>query len=137
MSQATQYRLDTIEPGQLGYDEPARCGCGQGAAHLPHDEPGPLTRHEQATRDVMPTHRDVARLVDVVRGGELNAEERELLADLLDTIGSAVRCAPEVSARMASVAGDARLGDAAALGVWEPVEEGFTRLLTAALAGVR
>ena len=47
----------------------------------------------------IPTHAEIARLTSRVRDGRLDDEQREQLAQLLDTIGSAVRVAPTVAAR--------------------------------------
>ena len=63
--------------------------------------PNPCTEGEDPMSDhrSIPTHAEIARLTSRVRDGRLDDEQREQLAQLLDTIGSAVRVAPTVAAR--------------------------------------
>jgi LDH2 family malate/lactate/ureidoglycolate dehydrogenase len=63
----------------------------------------------------IPTPREVSALCATVRDGRLDDEQRERLAQLLDTIGSAVRVAPTVAARYP---GQPERAAAAELGCW-------------------
>jgi len=47
----------------------------------------------------IPTHREVSALCAAVRDSRLADEQRERLAQLLDTIGSALRVTPTLAAR--------------------------------------
>ena len=74
----------------------------------------------------IPTHAEIARLTSRVRDGRLDDEQREQLAQLLDTIGSAVRVAPTVAARYP---GQPERAAAAALGCWDGVPGAYAALL--------
>ena len=74
----------------------------------------------------IPTHAEIARLTSRVRDGRLDDEQREQLAQLLDTIGSAVRVAPTVAARYP---GQPERAAAAALGCWDGVPSAYAALL--------
>ena len=76
----------------------------------------------------MPDHRriEIARLTSRVRDGRLDDEQRERLAQLLDTIGSAVRVAPTVADRYP---GQPERAAAAALGCWDGVPGAYAALL--------
>ena len=74
----------------------------------------------------IPTHAEIARLTSRVRDGRLDDEQREQLAQLLDTIGSAVRVAPTVAARYP---GQPERAAAAALGWWDGVPGAYAALL--------
>ncbi|MCA1672071.1 MAG: hypothetical protein LC799_07665, partial [Actinobacteria bacterium] len=66
----------------------------------------------------IPTHREVNALCAAVRDGQLDDEQRGQLAQLLDTIGSAVRVAPTMAARYP---GQPERAAAAGLGCWDAV----------------
>ena len=74
----------------------------------------------------IPTHAEIARLTSRVRDGRLDDEQREQLAQLLDTIDSAVRVAPTVAARYP---GQPERAAAAALGCWDGVPGAYAALL--------
>ena len=74
----------------------------------------------------IPTHAEIARLTSRVRDGRLDDEQREQLAQLLNTISSAVRVAPTVAARYP---GQPERAAAAALGCWDAVPGTYAALL--------
>jgi hypothetical protein len=74
----------------------------------------------------IPTHREVSALCAAVRDSRLDDEQRERLAQLLDTIGSAVRVAPTVADRYP---GQPERAAAAALGCWDGVPGAYAALL--------
>ena len=74
----------------------------------------------------IPTPREVSALCATVRDGRLDDEQRERLAQLLDTIGSAVRVAPTVAARYP---GQPERAAAVALGCWDGVPGAYAALL--------
>ena len=74
----------------------------------------------------IPAHAEIARLTSRVRDGRLDDKQREQLAQLLDTIGSAVRVAPTVAARYP---GQPERAAAAALGCWDGVPGAYAALL--------
>jgi hypothetical protein len=66
----------------------------------------------------IPTHAEIARLTSRVRCGRLDDEQREQLAQLLDTVGSALRVTPTVAARYP---GQPERAATASLGCWDAV----------------
>ncbi|MDQ3989894.1 MAG: hypothetical protein M3291_11995 [Actinomycetota bacterium] len=74
----------------------------------------------------IPTHAEIARLTSRVRDGRLDDEQREQLAQLLDTIGSAVRVIPTVAARYP---GQPERAAVAGLGCWDGVPGAYAALL--------
>ena len=77
-------------------------------------------------RSIPTTHREVSALCAAVRDSRLDDEQRERLAQLLDTIGSAVRVAPTVADRYP---GQPERAAAAALGCWDGVPGAYAALL--------
>ena len=74
----------------------------------------------------IPTPREVNALCAAIRDGQLDDEQRERLAQLLDTIGSAVRVAPTVATRYP---GQPERAAAAELGCWDGVPGAYAALL--------
>lgn len=69
--------------------------------------------------DLVPTHEEILALCKLVRdGGTLTVEQRHYLAELLDTVGSAVRVAAQVGAPEQERR------------VMEPVSSAYAELLT-------
>ena len=74
----------------------------------------------------IPTHAEIARLTSRVRDNRLDDEQRECLAQLLATIGSAVRVTPTMATRYP---GQPERAAAAEVGCWDGVPSAYAALL--------